>query len=541
MVDLTTALKSHSSAFALSLVLIAWLSVAMLNTPPPSTLIRIAQAQAVFQPQGQALQQPPQQQSRKVLLRHRWDTDFPGLDGRATYQIELPESAVPSALLLERVGNQASIDIDGQAAPPLMRQGATTSSQKLLSDTNKRAYMVVLPPGARTVRIQASMQALRGGGLSPVWVGPVVDIEARYAQRRVIDEVLPAAYAGCLLLMGGLSAGLWLRQRDALFGCFSLAAFFGAIRHLDRVVPDFPCPWAHWGAVLTMAYGLHLVLIGRFVLLAVGRTPPWLERGFWGVLVAVPGLAALSFATRTPALWTGGLLLQLGFGLLCFVFVVRQAVVQRRSTVWFVLGAGSLLLLAGVHDIFWVRTTVFGINHEPWAPHALFAFVLLMAGMVVERLSASTAEVTQLNLTLTQRVAQREAQLQQAFEALRAQRDQEAMLNERQRITRDIHDGVGAHLVGLLSLVRQPQRRSALLEQHVHAALDELRMAVDALQPVHGDLTTVLATLRYRLQPRLQAAGIRVVWDVVALPLLDSLTPQVVLQVQRILLVPRQA
>jgi signal transduction histidine kinase len=46
----------------------------------------------------------------------------------------------------------------------------------------------------------------------------------------------------------------------------------------------------------------------------------------------------------------------------------------------------------------------------------------------------------------------------------------------------------------------------------------------------------VLATLRYRLQPRLEAAGLKVDWDVEALPSLPGLTPQKVLQVQRVLL-----
>ncbi|MBY0467160.1 MAG: histidine kinase, partial [Burkholderiales bacterium] len=112
----------------------------------------------------------------------------------------------------------------------------------------------------------------------------------------------------------------------------------------------------------------------------------------------------------------------------------------------------------------------------------------------------------------------------------------QATLIERQRIMRDIHDGVGAQLVGLLSLLNREGASRETLQEHAHAALDELRMAVDALQPVHGDLATVLATLRYRLQPRLEAAGIAVHWQVDALPPVDGLTPRVVLQLQRILL-----
>jgi signal transduction histidine kinase len=47
---------------------------------------------------------------------------------------------------------------------------------------------------------------------------------------------------------------------------------------------------------------------------------------------------------------------------------------------------------------------------------------------------------------------------------------------------------------------------------------------------------TVLATLRYRLQPRLDAAGIELVWDVAVMPTLAPFAAQAALQLQRILL-----
>lgn len=61
-------------------------------------------------------------------------------------------------------------------------------------------------------------------------------------------------------------------------------------------------------------------------------------------------------------------------------------------------------------------------------------------------------------------------------------------------------------------------------------------MAVDALQPVEDDLATVIATLRYRLQPRLTQAGIEIEWLVEELPKVFNLTPRFILEVQRILL-----
>jgi hypothetical protein len=223
-------------------------------------------------------------------------------------------------------------------------------------------------------------------------------------------------------------------------------------------------------------------------------------------------------------------------GLACFAVVLREALRERRRIAWVVLGAGSLLLLAGAHDILRVRMGLLGGADHPLAPHAMFFFVLILAGLVVERYSRSVSDYRALNDHLAERVAEREGQLNQAFEALRAQKEEQAVLSERQRIMREIHDGVGSQLVGLLNMVSRREADPAALQEHVKLALDEMRMAVDSLQPVHSDLTTVLATLRYRLQPRLQGAGVAVVWDVAPLPALAHLSPQEILQVQRILL-----
>ncbi len=108
-------------------------------------------------------------------------------------------------------------------------------------------------------------------------------------------------------------------------------------------------------------------------------------------------------------------------------------------------------------------------------------------------------------------------------------------LAERQRIMSDIHDTVGSQLVGVLALIRGGAEPK-VLEQHTADALQDLRLAVDAIQPVNGNLAAVLATLRHRLQPRLVAAGLQLVWRVDDLPRLENLNPVMIQQIQRIVM-----
>jgi signal transduction histidine kinase len=512
------------SAAVLLCLLLQWVGTAAGATHATESLDH---AEARVHPDGET------PHTLQVPLRHRWDSEFPGRDGTVVYTLQLPpmpQGSAAQALLIDRAGNQIRIEVDGE---PLMQVG---SPEHTGVDAGKRPHLVPLPDTASVLRIEARMQALRGGGLSPVWIGPRADIEALHATRHLLDQQLPAMYATGLLLMGGLALGLWWRLRDPLYGSFGLASLLGALHHLNRIWYDVPIPWPLWGAVLAVAFGLHLALIARFVVLVTQADPLWLRRTTHATVVATAVLATLSFLMATPWLWTAALVLLEVMGVCCFAVVLRAARRHQDPTVWWVFGAGTVVLATGLHDILAVRTGAFGLDGEPLVSHALFFFVVLLAGIVVARYSASVAQVAALNQDLSRRVAEREAQLREAFETLRAQREEQVAAQERQRIMRDIHDGVGSQLVGLLSLVRRPVPDRAQLEHHVEVAMDELRMAVDSLQPVHGDLATVLATLRYRLQPRLQAAGLRIVWDVAPLPPLAGLSPQAVLQVQRILL-----
>jgi signal transduction histidine kinase len=175
------------------------------------------------------------------------------------------------------------------------------------------------------------------------------------------------------------------------------------------------------------------------------------------------------------------------------------------------------------------------VGRSSYLPLATMLFVLLMGWLILNRYARQVRAYQGLSNSLDEKVRQREQELQVSYALLQQEHAQHAALLERQRIMRDIHDGVGSHLVGLLSLIGKG-RTNAQLREHANAALDELRMAVDAIQPVGGDLATVLATLRYRMQPRLAATGIQVDWQVEELPALESLTPHMVLQIQRLLL-----
>ena len=103
---------------------------------------------------------------------------------------------------------------------------------------------------------------------------------------------------------------------------------------------------------------------------------------------------------------------------------------------------------------------------------------------------------------------------------------------ERSRILRDMHDGVGVHLSVALRQVQSgtydPPAVAGLLQE----GLDQLKLSIDALNVAPGDVTALLANLRYRLEPRLRAAGIGLQWQVDALAPLTRLDDKGMRQLQ---------
>lgn len=495
-------------------------------------VITLDRAQASLRPDGL----PPQ--VGEVDLGRRWDIDFPGRNGSATYRIGLPASTTPEpmALLFSRVGNQVLVQVNGATVQRLGTLGEPRFNAA------KTAYMVTVPAALlhadrpNELTVEVTIQRQRWGGLSLIRYGPQAAVEPMYAEHRRWRHFSSVIFAVSLTVMGGLVGGLWWRQRDDLYGCFSVAAFLGVVRNLDQVWPDVPVPWPLWGAIAAACYAAHLALICRFALLALGAAPAWAGRAIYVAMGLSLVLAVASFAFAVPLFWTLGLAVLVPVGLGSLAIIVRAALRGRGRFGWVLVAAASIAVGAGIYDLVFVRASHSTGLRFSVTPHAIFVFVLIMAGLVAERYSRSVADYRALNANLAQRVAEREQQLHQAFGALQTQQQEQAVLTERQRIMREIHDGVGSQLVGLLSMVSQRGTDPAVLEEHVKQALDEMRMAVDSLQPVHGDLIAVLATLRYRLQPRLQAAGVQVLWDVSQLPPLPQLSPQSVLQVQRILL-----
>lgn len=140
-----------------------------------------------------------------------------------------------------------------------------------------------------------------------------------------------------------------------------------------------------------------------------------------------------------------------------------------------------------------------------------------------------------LNALLADRLAVREAELESAHARERDLVRSQAHDDERRRIMRDMHDGLGSQLMSMLLAARRGKAEPAAVAEGLQAVIDEMRLMIDSMDSVGESLASALTTFEDRVRPRVEEAGFVLVWTSLLDTRLPDYPPRVVLQVFRIL------
>jgi signal transduction histidine kinase len=194
-------------------------------------------------------------------------------------------------------------------------------------------------------------------------------------------------------------------------------------------------------------------------------------------------------------------------------------------------------MATGVRDFAVVNMGLPGDADIRWMTVGSLMLMYALGWVLVRRVASAMEQVRLLNAELSRKVGEREDEVQRLFEQLRLVESQRVLEAERRRLTRDMHDGLGSQLVQALNVVRGGGRQvdSAAVAAMLDHALEDLRMTLDSLEPMDGDLPTILGTLRQRIAPALQAARVELDWQVEEVPSIPGLEARGVLHVFRCL------
>lgn len=90
-----------------------------------------------------------------------------------------------------------------------------------------------------------------------------------------------------------------------------------------------------------------------------------------------------------------------------------------------------------------------------------------------------------------------------------------AISEERSRIMKDMHDGIGGHLVASLALIER--EKDTYIRNNVSeilsSCLDDFRLIINSINPRSNDLLSLLADFKYRISRKLESLNVHLNWS----------------------------
>ena len=441
-------------------------------------------------------------------------------------------------LWVPKVGRELTVWVNGARVLHLGPVGAVER------DLTRRPVMVTIPApllrsGANEFRLVVTAPEHQVAGLSRVWLGSTHELTLRHASRDHLVMGMPGAVATMSAILTALGVLTALRFGGTAVWLFSLIGVLWTARELLLLVGFFVLPL---NTVLAMAPLLQAaaVLMSCWLLLDLMALSErrWVRVLKW--LVACTPLVALAwcFGGEASWVWIWAWRRLTDAAGLCMTAVAAYALWRQPS--WsrlFVavgmIGSASLAFI----DVWLLELSErrLGFEHVPVTSLMAVFFLLSVSASIYMRVAQALRVEQRHKQVLAQEVSRQRRELERLHaresERLRA----EAVVNERARIVREMHDGLGSQLVGLLSTVESGEYTQAELTSEVHEAMGQLRLTIDTLEPLGDDLSSLLGQLRFRLDGRLRKAGLKLVWQVRALPVADHLSAADLSHLQRLL------
>lgn len=161
----------------------------------------------------------------------------------------------------------------------------------------------------------------------------------------------------------------------------------------------------------------------------------------------------------------------------------------------------------------------------------LFAIMSVLTGRLAQSLNSLDAA----HATLQQSLKMQKHELNQLYTEKSERNAQKTLERERDRLMRDLHDGISGHLVSILAHSEKDAVDDEAIQSTAREALDDLRLVVQSLDLGEGDLRVALAGFRERLEPRLRRQGCVLDWSMERLPEVAGMSPGHGLAILRIL------
>lgn len=471
---------------------------------------------------------------KQISLPHNWSRE--GYTGKnAWYLAALTLNVPPDRLwgiYIPSVGANAAVYLNGR----LLGSGGRMMPRPARNDFRPLYFAIpngILKPEVNEIAINLVSDPAGRGFLSPLFLGPDQNLATAYKQAYFVRVTVVQFIAISLMVSMFYVGVLAWKTRDSVYTYF--AATLGACWLFDTAVLYVESPFSGWMIdwIKIQGTGWLVVFVIFFLHRFLELSRPRIERAL--LLWAISGtlLTAIAplkwFYTINSYYWD---VLTIAWGIYALITSFMATKQSHSVEHWSITLSVFVLLGAGIRD--WILYTG---SPEGFEGTMIFYAVLyplvIFAWVLLQRFTSALDDADTLNRELEQRVKNKEAELAVNYEKISDAKKKHALSEERERIMRDMHDGIGGQLVAAISSANANSQKNMV--DNLESALADLRLMIDSFEPVDDDLGTVLGLVRMRLEKRLRNHNLRFIWQVEDIPEIPGLGPHKVLHVMRIL------
>lgn len=481
-------------------------------------------------------QGPAEPSGRNVSLPDNWRSFAQRPARTGLYRSRFDHSADSGrwAVYVPSYSGQITVAVNGVE----LTSGGFLSGE-LIADQGT-PYFSTISPDILKRRDNEIAITLRPGGkltgfLSEIYLGKAEELRSSYGWYHLRAVRLPVLVVFWQLLLAALLLLLWVsrRREEAALYCaiillcssiHGIPIFLPSSLALSNTVALLGYVTNFWQSVIGLLFSCSLA----------GRSLPLKTRTF----LILPVFATLAFLILPQQIFHYiDVLVVVPFSLVMsgwIVYVLVDSAIRERrwdSTIILLSILGSCAL--AIHD----TLIISNVTPDSNILHFRIVFILILPALSVvflQRLIQSMNQVDDLVDTLEQRIEHKELQLRETFEQRQILEGRQTLDEERRRIMRDVHDGLGGQLMSIIAMSRLEESDLTDIESSARAALDDLRMVIGSMD-VEDDITGMLGTFRERAEQQLALQNIQLEWKMIDIPAIEGLNPSGALNVLRIL------
>lgn len=398
-----------------------------------------------------------------VQLPDRWDKTWFNYSGGAWYKLKWGLQCNGNARLAEPVA--VSISYINSAGAIFLNNELLWSDQHLKEPLSKSwnmpRYWILPTSGLKKnnneILIYVYGYAFQSAGVGKVQFSNVMTADIQNQRRlwnsRTLFEV-NIILSGCL---GIICLGIWLfRRKDTSFGWFALSTFFWILFVSNTLTTEsYPFSSSLIAARANISFFvIYIICLCTYILRFIHVKKPKIER-FVLMITAVLILSLWVVSLDLMQMvFSSIFLFYCGMLLIVYFYLCVVSFQKRRLDFIFLSASMSAIVVFSVLDIY-ILFVNDGHEVAPLLPYSSPIIMLFIVIILASRLNKNINKIEKFNEELSTKVQQVSLTLSSSLNEKHQLALSNVRLQERIKLSHDLHDGLGASIVRSMILVDQ--------------------------------------------------------------------------------------